>query len=496
MPHDNTAPELTAQRIRHVIGLLTILLLAAGISIYRGIVLNDPDTFWHIRTGSDIWNSGHFPVQDSYSYTFKGHPWIAKEWLSQMFLALSYEVAGWNGVVFLASLNILAFGGVIYFLLARHLRPLVAAAIAIPAFFLSSPVFVARPHIFTLALTLIWGYYLFEAARQHRAPHFGLLAVLALWTNLHGGFTIGFLIAGFAFLDFAERSKLSDRRATLVWIGFLILCPAVTLLNPYGYQAALLTFQMAGGNEAVPFIAEWLPFNPRTNFIHHYGLLLILGLLLASGARFTLSRSIFVTFLLFMFFSHVRFCYLAFALLPVVLAPDVAVQFPRLSATIWKTQARDPVEQAASDWYRTLTTATSLALALIMLSILALLPIRPDPKIAADGALAFAAEHRLTGHVMNGYDFGGTLVLRGIPTYLDGRTDQLFLDGFVTADRKMQEPGGDKLFHQALLTYDVAWTLFQPSDPRVIYLDSMPGWERAYADPTAIIHIRKTSTAP
>ena len=482
-----------ADRIVSVIGLAIAGLFMIGVAVYRNRLLLDPDTAWHIRSGSDIWNSRSFPVSDSYSHTFLGQPWIAKEWLSQLILYVSHGMAGWGGVNFAASLAILLFGGTIYFLLACHIRPLAAAAVTVPALFLSSPVFLARPHIFTMALTLIWGYLLFEAARRQRAPPLPLLLILVLWANLHGGFTLGYLIAFFAFLDFAERTRLKDRRSTALWLIFLALCPAVTLLHPYGYQAALMTLRVAGPNEAIPFISEWQPFNARDYLFHEIGLLIMLAMLLVSGARFTFSRSLFAVVMLYMFFSHFRFCYLFFSLTPVILAPDLATQFPGISAKSWALQPRDPVERAMAARFVPLAGFLASGIAAVLLAILVVLPAVPEPGITASGAIAYAKEHWLTGHVMNGYDFGGALIFNGIPTYIDGRTDQLFLGGFAANDRKTQEPGGGKLFVKALMDYKIEWTLFKPDDPRLTYLDTMENWSRAYADSTAVIHVLKGS---
>ena len=54
-------------------------------------LLADPDTHWHITVGNWILTHGSVPVADSYSYTFTGQPWIAKEWLSQVLLALAFN---------------------------------------------------------------------------------------------------------------------------------------------------------------------------------------------------------------------------------------------------------------------------------------------------------------------------------------------------------------------------------------------------------------------
>ena len=65
-------------------------------------LLADPDSHWHIAVGNWILQHGAVPTVDTYSYTFTGQPWIAKEWLSQVLMALAYNIGGWGGVVALA----------------------------------------------------------------------------------------------------------------------------------------------------------------------------------------------------------------------------------------------------------------------------------------------------------------------------------------------------------------------------------------------------------
>ena len=62
-------------------------------------LLADPDIHWHITVGHWILQHGAVPTVDGYSYTFTGQPWIAKEWGSQVLMALAYDAGGWSGVV-------------------------------------------------------------------------------------------------------------------------------------------------------------------------------------------------------------------------------------------------------------------------------------------------------------------------------------------------------------------------------------------------------------
>src|ERR1043165_4884657 len=47
-------------------------------------LLNDADVYTHLVVGRSILANRAFPHLDTFSATFAGQPWIAKEWLSQV----------------------------------------------------------------------------------------------------------------------------------------------------------------------------------------------------------------------------------------------------------------------------------------------------------------------------------------------------------------------------------------------------------------------------
>src|SRR6476661_190361 len=84
--------------------------LAVGFAVFlalanlRGLpLLADPDSHWHVTVGHWIMQHRSVPTIDAYSFTMTGQPWIAKEWGSQVLMALAYDVGGWAGVVALAA---------------------------------------------------------------------------------------------------------------------------------------------------------------------------------------------------------------------------------------------------------------------------------------------------------------------------------------------------------------------------------------------------------
>jgi hypothetical protein len=477
-----------AQRVRLIFSLFVASIVAMALSAYARPILQDPDSWWQIKVGLDLLASRTFPLVDPYSHTFAGHPWIAKEWLGQVVLALGYSAGGWNGVAALIIITIALTILLLSWHLSAWLRPVVAIGVAFFVAALIAPIYTARPHIFTLPIIVIWTAGLFRAARDEQAPPFWLLVALVLWANLHASFTLGFVIAAFAGLDLLARVRFSKPGLLAKWIAFGLLCPLVSLLNPYGVKAILATFTVAYGNEAVPLIVEWQPFNAPEQPIQEVGILVFLFALLVSRLRIGWAKALFIVFTLHVYLSHLRFMYLFFLLVPLVMANEVAQQYAGLSAAKWMAEKRDGLEQFFARRFYQICGAAAVLLAGAVIMLTIAYPIAPSQKTSAKDALAFAESHHLSGNVLNSYSFGGTLIFHGIKTFIDGRTDQLFLDGFTKTDDDMGHSRGKPILAAQLSKYAIGWALLSADDSRIPFFDEL-GWKRAYSDQYAVIYV-------
>ena len=55
----------------------------------------DSDLFWHLRAGETTLQTGRPLLVDTFSHTRAGQPWINHSWLSQVGLALLFQVGGY-----------------------------------------------------------------------------------------------------------------------------------------------------------------------------------------------------------------------------------------------------------------------------------------------------------------------------------------------------------------------------------------------------------------
>ena len=159
-----------------------LIFLALLIALtYGGLqqrLLGDAGTGWHIRNGEHILQTHAIPRQDYFSYTKTGQPWFAWEWLSDVLMGAIYRHLGLNGVVFFSALLIATtFAGLLRLALVRSKDLLSTITIFIPALMASSIHFLARPHLFTWFLTLIWWaileYFTVNRVRDSMCGQFG-----------------------------------------------------------------------------------------------------------------------------------------------------------------------------------------------------------------------------------------------------------------------------------------------------------------------------------
>jgi hypothetical protein len=87
----------------------------------------------------------------------------------------------------------------------------------------------------------------------------------------------------------------------------------------------------------------------------------------------------------------------------------------------------------------------------------------------------------------NHYNWGGYLIWRGVPVFIDGRAD-LYGDGFIFeyAATAAADPGWPGLLDR----YAIDYVLWPPDNLLARLLEGDPGWQRIYGDELATIFIR------
>ena len=220
------------------LGIWLVLLLLG-----RSAMLRDPGTFWHVKVGQEILDSGHVIRSDSLSFTRFGQPWVADQWLAECGMAAVDRLAGFDGLL-LVTATLLA--GLYTWVASRLLRAgfhiLPVGVVLALVLLASSHQFLARPLILTVALLGLAFSLLaeVEAGRQRLSRLGWVVPLTVLWANLHAGVLAGIGTVGLVLLGWAvawalgKDSPVRHPRDLIALAVLLLACGASVLANPYG----------------------------------------------------------------------------------------------------------------------------------------------------------------------------------------------------------------------------------------------------------------------
>jgi hypothetical protein len=468
--------------------LITGAIVFAFIAGQGRELLKDPDTYLHIAAGRWMLAHAALPAADPFSHSMAGTPWVVHEWLAELVLALVYDGAGWRGVVLItAACCALALALLLRRLLAQG-EAMTSLLAVLGAGLLLEPHVIARPHLLALPVLAAWSGALIAARDGKRAPPWALLPLMTLWANLHGSFLAGLGLALYLGVEAAlDPGAGVSRRAELRrWGGFATLATLAAGVTPNGIQTFLVPLRLMQATALRDSFIEWLSPNFHQFQPLELWLLALIFAGLGLGLRVPPLRLLFLLGLVHLALDAVRHNDLLAILGPLLLWASVGPQLAeRVRAGGGTTLARGFAALARpAEWPAAVLTVAILAAISLALPRYPAAP--PDAPATPASALAAAAAEGLSGPVLNAQLFGGYLVFRGIPTFIDGRIE-MYGEAFLR--RYLAAADGDEATLVALLReYRIAWTLTEPQGLMAALLDRLPGWRRVYADRLAVIH--------
>ncbi len=231
-----------------------------------------------------------------FSFSRPGAPWFAWEWLWDVVFAILHRHWGMSAVV-AASLLVICLTSVLMFRLIRRAcgNGLVAIAVTLLATGGCAIHWLARPHLFTLLFLTITLHITTRAAErdENGAPRTKLLAWLVpltlLWTNLHGGFFVVFLVL-LCHIGHAAVNAVIERdpvaRAAFVgslrpWLLTFAACFAVTFINPYGWQLHRHVVEYISDPYQLQHITEFQSMNFHAPVVVYFEPLMLLSIVVA-----------------------------------------------------------------------------------------------------------------------------------------------------------------------------------------------------------------------
>jgi hypothetical protein len=471
------------------------VLLAVLMLFIQGV--QDPDVWWHLRTGQWMVENGKLPSVDLFTFTVPGHVWTDHEYLTELLMWLVYSAAGFVGLA--VAFGLITWAG--FWLIYRQVRrrPFVIVGVGLAVGALAGwPIWGPRAQMITFTLTCLELYWLhgYLSGRSRALTFFPL--VMALWANLHGGWVIGFAWLGVALgAELAGWALDRSNPAHKAHVRFLAIITAASLVavlaTPHGLSLYLYPFQTQGSVAQQKLIVEW--FSPDFHQIYLRPFEAMIFILVAG---FALRRPSLYDFLLTM------------------AALGLALQSVRHVA-LFVAAATPVMITTYSDYWKELSTkhgwkfpplarppfAVITAVVLVLISLLALVKIDGDINPAAQqkldaasypiGAADWLQAHPDVGTRMyNQYGWGGYLANRFYPdpnrrVFIFGEAE-LMGDPLLNQYDDVQNLRPDWM--AILDQYKVDYVVFNKDAALSNVLATQPQWTLVYQDSVAVIYTR------
>jgi hypothetical protein len=469
-------------------GLLLVLALLTVRSRF-----DDPDMWWHLKTGEIIWTTHTIPINDIFSYTTNHHAYVAHEWLAQVLIYGAYRFGGYPGLMlwlWLFTSAVLIAGYVLCSFYSGNAKVAFLGALTIWLF--ATIGLAIRPQMVGYLLLIIELLLLHLGRTRNPRWFLGLPPLFALWINCHGSFFLGLIVAGTllfsSLFEFQIGSLVSphwtpQRRQMLTFV--FVLSVAALFLNPIGAKQIFYPMEtLLHLPVSLSQVQEWQPLQlgdgrglallgvlgaifllvivRRSELLWHELLLLALGTWLAAGHR----RMLF-----------------PFGILA---APILS----RLLSTSWEDY--DPEQDRP--WPNMLFLAASLLIVFWVFPSRQNLTEQVD-QISPVKAVDFIKARQLPGRMLNEYVYGGYLIWAAPehPVFVDGRGDVFEETGVLGefGNWATLQSVPDALLDK----YRIDFCLLTRNSPMATVFPLMPHWKAIYSDDQSIIFARVPATS-
>ena len=468
--------------------ILFTALFVAVIGLGPRLLNQDGDLGRHLTIGEYILDRGIIPTRDLFSYTLAGAALTPHEWLSQVIFAGANRLGGLDGVVIFSALLIaITFTLVYRQCYQRSKIALVSLAWAIVGAAAASLHWIARPHLFTLLMTLLW---IGELERIRLGEHLRwwvMPILMLLWANLHGGFLVGFVILGIYLISF--QFSATSKMFTLGVISAM-----ATLINPVGWRLWETSVGFLRNRYLVGHTAEYLPLDFHQASAWPFLMMIALSILFLGLSR---DRKVF-THILLLAAWIVGGLYSArnVPLYAVISTPILAEVSAGLIRRLPSLKVIVQLDERLVEVDRRLLGHAWPALAVLAVALTLASGIRLDfsrqgnhfsPQVFPVNAVDWMEAHPIPGAGFNYFPWGGYLLYRIWPeqrVFIDGQTD--FYGEQLTRQYEKAIsllPG----WREVLQGNHVRWVLMPPESELARALQTEPGWITLYRDDTAMV---------
>jgi hypothetical protein len=464
--------------------MLAVLLAVLALLTVRAR-FDDPDMWWHLKTGEVMWTTHAIPLTDSFSYTTNHQALIPQEWLAQLAIFGAFKSGGFSGLMFWFCLFTSAFVIAGYGLCSLYSGNLKVAFVGAMLIWLFGTIgFSIRPQMIGYLL-LIAELLLIHLGRTRNPRWFFWLPILfALWINCHASFILGILVAGIflftSFFSFQIGSLASprwDAACRKVFTLALLLSVAALFLNPVGIKQILYPFDtMLNQPLNLTGVQEWAPLN----MTEMRGIAL-LAILLCSFLLVVIRRSelFFDELLLLMLGTWLAVSHIRMLIIFGILAAPI---LSRQLSTSWEGYDA----QKDRIWPNAVMIAASLLVIFLAFPSSRNLQQQMENQSPVKAVQFIKASH-LSGPMLNEYGYGGYLIWAAPqhPVFIDGRADIYEWSGVLGEFNNWKALQSDP--NALLQKYGISFCLLSRQSPMVRVLQLLHEWKIVYSDDNAVV---------
>jgi hypothetical protein len=487
--------------------LFAILL---GVALFAMAVREtiDPDLWWHLRTGEAILQQG-IPQTDIFSFTVPTNEWVVQQWLTDVVMWLVYRAAGLAGLIVVFAALVMATFLLVYKRCAG--RPYLAAFAVLLGLLTAALPLGVRPqmvNIFFLALFI----FILEGYREgkiQRKRLYLLPLLTLLWANMHSGcmvgvavlvaYTVGEAVGRLMKDAFAHPTvEIFSGRDVGLLAGLSVASFLAAFVNPSAYKLVFFSLGTLGSDAIQANILEWRSPDFHQVYFWFFGITIVLG---AMAWVFSPRRPTPTEILLFLGTAaggliSARHIPLFAVVAPIILSRHLLLVLDgtglyRLFSEEDDAQARPTGAMQAVNWLIiVLVVGVGLLWTAVRISNNHLAVEKSFPLAAVD----FLEESGLDeSNIYNHYEWGGYLIWRRIPVFIDGRTELYGNEFFLSylqafeARQNWQEP---------LDAYEVETVVMPRNSALATVLTVSSDWEVVYLDDQARIFQRQERLAP
>jgi hypothetical protein len=222
--------------------------------------IEDPDTYWHLRAGQYLLDTGAFSGPEPWS-RYAENPFVLHEWAEEVLFVAVERVAGPAGLIVIQALVPVMLLIVLYAVARRWAGTLVSALVAVTAWVGASAALGARPQAVSFLFLAVTAGAWVATSFDHRA-RWWLVPLTWAWACTHGLWILGPVIgltvtAGMLCEDPRGWRRLRSQAA------IVLLSVVAAALTPAGPKLVLIPGSMT---EYAQFVTEWATPSPTTAY--------------------------------------------------------------------------------------------------------------------------------------------------------------------------------------------------------------------------------------